>query len=156
MALSNDSNSELFGHLAVDGQNLVVPMDLAWRELVFNPTIDGKPLAVPKLVFEAVEFARTESDFQVALIPPGSVRKSWLFCLLERGADGWQRVHIEILECTQCGWRGVSANPFVTDLYIGVTDKDAALRKASSRERKRCPNCGSALPRDSIWTGPQL
>lgn len=67
--------------------------------------------------------------------------------------DVFYRVHLENVKCAFCGNVYLIGNPFVADSFIGVQEKQKAMRKAVPK-LKPCPNCENELSRPAIWIKP--
>ncbi len=98
-------------------------------------------------------FVKSQRDLTFALYKPGRV-PWWSGIILVDLGGALQRVHLERLTCENCGWMGMSGNPWLADLYVGSPEKDEALQRAYDMELLGCPRCGEKLPRPSVWTEP--
>jgi hypothetical protein len=137
----------------VDGADVVLPEDAAWRRIEEAPGayLDGWPVDVRDLLAALRWFVRAHRGaFALALYRPGPWGE-WLPLVLLRRAPGWQRVHIEHVRCARCGWWGATANPTVSDLYLGVPNQTAVLAAAWALAPAPCPACHAPLPRRAIW-----
>jgi hypothetical protein len=65
--------------------------------------------------------------------------------------DGWQRVHVERVQCAACGTWQMIANPTDADLYLGVKDWAGVMKRATASGSLRCVRCNQSLPRFAIW-----
>lgn len=138
----------------IDGGEIVVPNEEGWAELGERPEVDGRALGRTMLdwVAATLQVVRRHPEMTLGLYVPGPGFPEWLpIVLLQLGTE-WQRVHLEWLTCTACGWHGWTANPTLSDLYAGVADRRAALEKGWQHPVLPCPRCGSKLPRHPIWT----
>jgi hypothetical protein len=132
---------------------MVLPNPSAWEELRADPQIDGASILTPKLAWASVHFCNKHSAcFAVGLYQYGPSQKKWAHCVLYRVGEAWQRVHLERLSCADCGWKGMTATPLLSDLYLGVPDKEKVMQLAAKIPVVQCPVCGGLLPpRHPIW-----
>ena len=65
-----------------------------------------------------------------------------------------QRVFLERLTCGVCSWSGMSAEPLGIDNYILLPAevRMQLMNKALTLPQTPCPQCGTKLPRRSVWT----
>lgn len=141
----------------VNGQLVLIPDQLGWKNLKESPEIDGIEILSRKtinILWEQLEFASCYPEFTVGLFKPSEVLNKWLPLLLLKTTGGWQRVHLEKLTCNKCGWEGQTANPLLADLYIGVLNKWDVLKATEKFPALPCPRCKSILPRYPIWVEP--
>lgn len=128
----------------------------SWHILESEKEIDGVSLGgenILKSLFGMADFVRRHEGFSLAFYrySIGPTRWRWLFCLLYRVNDEWQRVQIESTTCESCGWEWEIANPTVPNLYDTVKDRQAALNSAWNLHEVMCPVCGKKLMRNAIW-----
>jgi hypothetical protein len=141
--------------LLVDGQQMVAPNSAAWDSIIREGSFDTLPVYYAQtkhIVDELLRFTKYHADeFKLGLCKDGPYANVWSVVCLFRTDDGWQRVHVEQVQCAGCGQQWTIANPTVTELYLGVPQKWDSLARAFARERVRCRQCGSDLPRFGIW-----
>ena len=149
--MSKESAEEIF----VDGQKFHVPSVALWADLMHAGTYQERLIYYPltkRLVDQDLQFAINHpTEFKLGLCLDGPLARAWTAMLLFRTEQGWQRVHIERLTCSNCGRVCTTANPEVPSLYIGTPEKWAALTRASHHQQISCPICGTELPRFAIW-----
>lgn len=145
-----------FHQVMIDGELMVVPDTRGWLSLLRDPTIDGLPLAVPGLLWWNLAVVQYYPEVCIGLRRFGPPLNTWIHCGLLQTNDGWQRVHLETLDCTICGWQGITANPAVFDIYLGAPDPRAALKASAKYPVVACPRCGSPFPRLPIWVEPWI
>ncbi len=150
------SHSPHIQHILVDGEQLLLPSRAAWRQLLVDPVIDGAPFAVPDLLRHNLLVTCLYDELVLALQQSGGRQAKWLPIVLLQYVDGWQRVHLERLTCNTCGWQGMTANPTIMDLYLGVPNRKVAEDRAWQHPVVPCPQCHSTLPRRPIWVQPLL
>ena len=148
---STDNHIE---RLVVDGGTLLILDAIAWRRLLFDPYVDNLSLGVRDSLYKNLAFTHYFDELVLSLQPLRSAQPSWIGLVLLRIVDRWQRVQLKRLTCPTCEWKGVTANPMGTDLYIGAADTWAALDQAAELPIKPCPHCGGTLPRHPIWIEP--
>lgn len=78
-------------------------------------------------------------------------RRMVLWLVLLKTSVGFQRVHLEELECTKCRAKVTVANPTIVDLYLGLPSRYDALDRGWAHPAVGCPVCGAELPRRAIW-----
>lgn len=127
-----------------------------WHILESNKEIDGVSLGgenILKSLLGMVDFVRRHEGFSLAFYRYyiGPIRYRWLFCIVYKINDEWQRVQIESTNCGFCGWNGNVANPTVPSLYDTVKDIQGALNLAWNLPEVKCPACGKKLMRSAIW-----
>jgi hypothetical protein len=141
----------------VNDQTVYIPTEEGWAELLQEPVLEGVEawsFYVEDMLKYQLDLTRKHSGvLRLCFYIPNTKQelRGWLFCLLLRVFDGWQRVHMERLTCENCGWFGLTANPLVSDLYFGVLDSVASLRQTYKYPVLPCPQCESKLPRYPIW-----
>lgn len=141
----------------IDGQEVYVPDVQAWETLFQSRVFQGRTVFsedMRDLVRIHLDLSRRYPAFALAFRTLPALKESWLICMLFQTPSGPQRVHIEHLKCNVCGWYGPTANPMVSDLYIGVLDSWAVMRAAERHPVVPCPRCGTKLPRPAIWAEP--
>lgn len=141
----------------VDGQAVYVPDAGSWESLLRRRECAGSSFAVEGLEHWwrwTLDFVRRHREFAIALYRAGLPAFKLSPLVLLRTRTGWQRVHIEHLQCEVCDWCGATANPTIPDLYVGTPDRWGALKEAERHPVLPCPKCGSKLPRHPIWTEP--
>lgn len=139
-------NGAQYSIVSVDGEGI----HIAERASLPIAKVTESADAMARWLRESVGFVLQHDDFLLGYRVVGR-RKSSLWLLLLKVADGLQRVHVEHVTCVQCDARVVSANPTIADLYAGLPNKQEALERAWRRPVVRCPRCGGALPRPAIW-----
>ena len=141
----------------IDGQEVYIPDDKAWETLFQTRVFQGRTIFsedMRDLVRIHLDLSHRYPVFALAFHALPALRESWLILMLLQTPSGSQRVHIEHLKCDVCGWYGPTANPMVSDLYIGVPDSLNVMRSAERHLLLPCPKCASKLPRHPIWTEP--
>jgi hypothetical protein len=78
-------------------------------------------------------------------------RRTLLWLVLLKTSVGFQRVHLEELECAKCRTKVNAANPTIVDLYPGLPSEYDALDRGWAHPAVGCPVCGAELPRRAIW-----
>ncbi|GGF88164.1 hypothetical protein GCM10010912_36790 [Paenibacillus albidus] len=135
--------------IMLDGQ-LVYLIDPSLNESVISDKeINGIKVYSVDLVRDMMIFIKENPGFSLICYLIGQQRR-WMFCIVYRLENTWRRVQIENLVCNKCGWKGISANPAIPELYFGVPNEWDALKKSSAAQS--CPQCAEKLPRDSLWT----
>lgn len=141
----------------VDGREFFVPDIADWPYFLAGGQFQGKSVyseGLADLLAQHAELARRHEELFLSFRAFTAESEHFTVCMLLRTARGLQPVHIECLECEECGWSGNTANPMVADLYIGFADPFAAMRSAEAYPVLSCPKCGSKLPRHPIWIEP--
>jgi hypothetical protein len=138
----------------VNGQEMVIPDSVGWNKLRHQPEVDAVPLGVQDILWPLLKLVDQYSELTLALYRPGEYAKQLIPCALLLTPTGWQRVHIERLTCSVCGWDGKTANPTIPDLYAGAPNEREAFESAWRMPTAPCPRCGSKLPRHPIWVEP--
>lgn len=143
----------------IDEQLVLIPNEQGWEILKVDPFIDGIELlseGTRYLLWKDIEFAQKYSEFTVALFKPSEIFNKWMPLVLLHTQLGYQRVHLERLMCNECGWQGQTANPLISDLYLGVPNSWKALKETEKYPLLPCPRCKSKLPRYPIWVEPNI
>ena len=141
--------------LTVDGQQILSLGDDEWDAALRDGVWGGLPLYHPrtKPAIEAMlRFTRAHSEaFRLAMCR-GVYAKTWTVMHLIAVPDGWQRVHVERIQCGACGTTQMIANPTDADLYLDVKDWAGVMKRATASGSLRCVQCNQSLPRFAIWT----
>lgn len=140
-----------FEILTLDGERILLPSSEQWFDLFHGALIEGQPLFASELARIDYELIKNIAVFKAGL---RQLRKKgpWTPLFLfsnERLLN--QRVHLEHLTCVQCKTKVWSANPLVYDLYIKTSSPKDVYERAKSLPHARCPVCGAALPRPSLF-----
>lgn len=143
-------NNELIAQQQIDNQLVYILDTQAFELLANNPVIEGQRIGALDMVFNMMNFVQKYTLFSLAFYPLGDQNK-WMFCLLLNMNNKLQRVQIENVQCQECNWFGIIANPTIPELYYGCPDRWEVLDEAHKTPRVNCPNCSSPLPRHSIW-----
>jgi hypothetical protein len=141
----------------VDGETMYIPDEKGWTYILQDMVFAEIPVLSTNMrdrLKSRLEFVQRYPEFEMGLFDPKAFKPFWFECVLLKTECGWQRVHIESLLCEVCGWYGATANPMIPDLYMGTSDKWAAMDAADKHKVLPCPKCGSKLPRHSIWVEP--
>ncbi|NJN12709.1 MAG: hypothetical protein HC815_34060 [Richelia sp. RM1_1_1] len=152
-----NSNDKRFKHTNVDGQMILFPNEEAWKILQSEPVIDGITLRVLYLLWSILEFVQQYHELHLGLGHSSQKCKDWRPYVFLEIDSNLQRVHLERLQCSYCGWKGMTAYPLDVDIYLGdgVTEKTFdLLRNAEKYPVLPCPKCGERLPRHPIWLEP--
>ncbi|WBM74656.1 hypothetical protein [Saprospira grandis] len=56
-----------------------------------------------------------------------------------------QRIYLENISCSHCGWEGLIGNPSVLDAYIGAKNYEIP------KSEKPCPSCKTKLSRHAFY-----
>lgn len=142
-----------FRHNMVNGGSLLIPDAEGWKQLRIDPSINDFPLPTQTWIWQKYAFVQRYPELSLGFIEP-TYPSPWSPCVILNTEVGLQRVHLERLTCTVCGWSGVTANPTDSTLYLFVAETDRALQEAFTHPIVPCPRCGSRLPRHPIWTEP--
>lgn len=134
---------------------LVEPSE--WEDIARTGEFFGKKATSVKMLWDWVEgrlgMTKKHPEISLALHQYG-YEKFGLSPIIVLRIDGvLQRVHIERLTCGSCGSMWLSANPMLSELYSRETWV-AETRKAENYPVPPCPDCGTKLPRDTIWLAP--
>src|SRR4028118_1359208 len=143
--------------MIVNNGIVYLPSQEEWREIVEKRKFFDKKIRFGddsnKWVEYRLELSRKYPELQLGLFQYGLEKFGLLPIVILKIDDDLQRVHIERLTCENCGWRGETANPMLSDLYkIGTWVEET--RKAERFPISPCPKCGNRLPRSPIWTEP--
>ena len=132
----------------VDGEELRLLDEPSTRLLVNEPFLAQGPL--DSWIQWHARFVLEHKGFVFAwhLVGPRKIR---LWLVLQRIGERWQRVHIDVFRCARCSRELLAANPYLSDLYIGVADESAALDLLKGVPSVACPECGESLPMRAIW-----
>lgn len=138
----------------IDGQQLFFPNLRQWEEILEKRNIDNSEVG-DLLIKEFFRIKYVLEKFTNIKLAFGKVGdwNHFPYVILNIN-NNYQRVHLEIIKCSSCYWEGMSANPLVTDLYLGVAkefNEFELMSKAKNYPLKSCPNCKSKLPRYPIW-----
>lgn len=144
-------DDEYITELVLDGQIVYLLDSAAIEELLAKTEIDGIPIGSMDIIKHMMIFVRRHSGFSLIFYRLGKL-KNWVFCIVYRVDSRWQRVQIENLTCSQCGWKGLSANPTIPELYLGSPNRWNALEQVGLIQSVDCPVCSAELPRPTIWT----
>jgi hypothetical protein len=147
------SNKISIKHIEIDGQEILFPSQEDWKDILLNPVIDGKAIAVISSIERELPIANQYPDIYLGL---GfvSVFDKWTSYVFFKIGEHFQRVHLEKLTCKNCDWQGMTANPMVIDPYFGDginQDHFTLMRYAERYPVLKCPQCDSSLPRHPIW-----
>lgn len=150
------SSKESITHFWIDGQLIVIPSLDDWQYLQTEPVLDGNRVTGIEVswFWSTLEFINQYPELQIGLGYISTTWREWRPYIFLHLKSTVQRVHLETLTCDFCGWRGRSANPMLSDSYMGegVSEKRFQLMKAAEKYPIcPCPNCGELLPRHSIW-----
>jgi predicted RNA-binding Zn-ribbon protein involved in translation (DUF1610 family) len=143
-------------HLWIDGQHILFPSLEDWKLLQKDYFIDGEKVYFinEPSFWSTIEFVYQYPELTIGLGHSSAQISGWTPYIFIHIDSTLQRIHLETLTCDFCGWRGRSANPMLSDSYMGegVSEKRFQLMKAAERYPiYPCPNCGEPLPRHSIW-----
>lgn len=113
-----NSNKASIKHIYIDGQEILFINKEDWLTLRLHPFIDDMPLAIVDLLWPTLDFVQNYPELHLGL---GfiSIFKKWMPYIFIEIQSNFQRVHLETLKCSYCGWQGKTANPMVIDPYIG-------------------------------------
>jgi hypothetical protein len=141
---------ERLARIAVDGQELFVPSEPAWKALWDEPQLDGRKLPVPDLLRNAV---RRNAQYPELVSALGFAWDRTHFYELLNFGDELYRVFVEAVICEFCGHRAIaSATPGVMDIYWGAKDETTARERGYSLPRQSCHACKSLLERRrTVW-----
>jgi len=143
-----------FEEVLIDGQAVVVPIAEKWEEIIHTPVFLGAPAYLghtKKLAIGLITFAlKHKEKFRLGLFRAKGM-KSWTILPLILLDGRFQRVHVEYVMCSKCGWRLTIANPSEPSLYFGVPNELDATKNALKLPRVTCPNCCTSLPRVAVW-----
>ncbi|HJU38500.1 MAG TPA: hypothetical protein VJ724_02935 [Tahibacter sp.] len=154
------SASPLFAREIVNGGEVLIPLDLSVDNIEQMGLVDGAPglatytrASLPRALGHV---SRDPHNLMLSLVGGGGPRsRPWQHLILLRRSGHWQRVHLETLTCGVCGWRGLTANPALNELYFGTINEMDELSKALDIAPLPCPRCNSKLPRQAIWIDPK-
>jgi ribosomal protein S27AE len=136
-----------------DGQQLLLPTSAEWADLLTSRQLQGRPL--PEYFVLAAEhirqFIQRYPEFLLLILNLDN--RLILPCLFLRTKQSEQRVTLERLRCSHCGWQGQTANPSILDNYLGLPSAvwTELLTRATNLPRLNCPRCAAFLPRHAIW-----
>ncbi len=138
----------------IDGQQLFFPNLRQWEEIAETRNIDNSEVG-DLLINEFFRIKHVLEKFTYVKLAYGKVGNwnHYPYVILSIN-NNYQRVHLETLKCNSCSWVGMSANPLISDLYLGVEKKNnefELMSRAKNYPLKSCPNCKSKLPRYPIW-----
>jgi hypothetical protein len=147
------SNKSSIGHIQIDGQEILLPTQEDWENILVEPIIDGRPVAIVYSIERVLRVANRCPDIYLGL---GflSLFMEWMPYVFVKIEDHFQRVHLEKLTCETCHWTGMTANPMVIDSYFGDginQDYFILMKYAMQYPILKCPQCGDCLPRHPIW-----
>jgi hypothetical protein len=150
------STKDSIEHCYIDGQHIIIPSLEDWKLLQIDPVIDGdKVFGIDTSWFwSTLEFINKYPELQIGLGYASTTWREWGPYVFLHIDSTIQRVHLEVLNCDFCGWKGKSANPMVLDPYLGegVQGKYIQLIRAADKYPIHpCPSCGQRLPRHPIW-----
>lgn len=149
MISSNDSR---FTRITVDGQEMLVPSEDLWKEILESPFIDGIPTHEPRHLQIVLDDIRPHSELMLAL---GKIRlrnEYWVdYTLLN--LDGiWHRVQFCLTHCYNCDYKSLAAHAWTPDIYFGANDEEGCFQLAcDTLPRCRCPKCGGGLYDGPVW-----
>ncbi|MDO7846833.1 hypothetical protein Q5H92_10730 [Hymenobacter sp. M29] len=138
------------------GQLLLALTPPEWQETFRSGRLLGRAISdtFRRSSTEALAYAARYPELAVYVEDMGR----FFFVLVVVQQDGYaQRVFLERLTCATCSWSGMSANPLCIDQYIGLPAevRTDLMRNALALPQTPCPQCNTALPRQSIWTEHQ-
>ncbi len=137
----------------VDGQELLLPDEEAWREILEAGELDGRPVGVGRLPEQFRDLAARVPGLSVALgADPTEGKPWWVYhvALIDRG---YARVQVE-RQKHSCGWEGLTGNHRVMAIYLGTDDPLSRMRAHWDLPQVACPKCGDPLSKPAIWTAP--
>ncbi len=148
-------DNENFG-IIVDGQCITVLANQRWSSLLKQPIYQDLPIftaSTENIVRKLVNLvANNPEKFVLGLFKSKQLKKAWGVIPLYKSQGGWQRVQIEYVTCSCCGWQGAIANPSEASLYFGLDKEWELTKKAFTLMQVGCPRCNEKLPRFAIWT----
>jgi hypothetical protein len=147
------ANDPRIARTVVDGQELLLPSDEVWQEILATDDLDGRRVGVGRLPAQFRELARTVDGLAVALgADPTEGKPWWVYHVVE--IDGaWHRVQVE-RQKHACGWEGITGNHRVMAIYLGTDDPLARMQAHWDARQAPCPRCGEPLSKPAIWTTP--
>lgn len=137
--------------LVVDGQLMIVPSIESWEVILRQKEVESIRIAYPDMIGSLLDVIHPHRELILAI---GLFHEQWFPYVLLRMSDEYQRVHPVQSICSNCNWQGLTANPWLYDVYFGAAHPDACYKKARLRFNIReCPKCGSKLRDAPIWIG---
>jgi predicted RNA-binding Zn-ribbon protein involved in translation (DUF1610 family) len=135
--------------IVIDGQTVYLLHPNLIERILLGKEVNGIKVNALDLVENMMVFIKENPEFSLVCYLIGH-QPRWMFCIVYQLDDTWRRVQIENVICNNCGWKGMSANPSIPELYFGVPNEWETLKKAASTQF--CPQCSQKLSRDSLWT----
>ena len=141
----------------VHGLAHFVPDFEHWPYFVADGKFQGKSVysaGIIELINQHIDLATKYRELIFGFRSLSANAEYYTVGMLLKTAFGLQPVHIERLSCESCGWEGLTGNPMVSDLYLGMSDRWTAMRNAERHPVLPCPRCAAPLPRHPIWIEP--
>ncbi|AFC22797.1 hypothetical protein [Saprospira grandis] len=128
----------------VDNQELFIIKKTFLAQVVENAEFyldEFSPLLRRIFVFDLTEYGSILNlDFAFAKL--GNI---WMPYNLVEVNGKLQRIYLENISCSHCGWEGLIGNPSVLDAYIGAKNYEIP------KSEKPCPSCKTKLSRHAFY-----
>jgi hypothetical protein len=145
----------------VDGQQLYFLTKQEWLDLLESGTFMEE--TIPQRLLKKIKdidlpFANRHEDLVLGLGIMGMKNNVFSYPLYKVG-NRYQRISLERVICSSCGWKGRAGSPLVSEIYFGVP-KNVLLKSIMDRARVEfpevsCPKCSSPFDRFFIWVENQ-
>lgn len=141
----------------IDGQQIYFLTEQEWLDLL----ISGKfmELAIPQRLLKKIKdidlpIINKHKDLDLGLGIMGMNNNVFSYPLYKSG-NQYQRISLERVNCSSCGWNGSAGSPLVSEIYLGVP-KDILPKKIMDKARIKfsevgCPKCLTPFNRFFIW-----
>lgn len=143
-----------------NGQDLYFPTKKQWEEIFDSKSFNCKTISnrlLTKLQNNDVPLSLKYNSINISLGFFGAYRHILSYPILVKD-EHQQRVYLEKVTCNNCDWVGNVANPFVTDIYLGISDKECTqelmLSAKENFKKVSCPKCLTVFNRHFIWAEP--
>lgn len=128
----------------VDNQELFIIKKTFLAQVVENAEFyldEFSPLVRGILVFKLTKYGSILNlDFAF-----GKLGNIWMPYNLVEVNGKLQRIHLENISCSHCGWEGLIGNASVMDIYIGAKNYEIP------KSEKSCPSCKTKLSRHAFY-----
>jgi len=136
-----------------NGQQLFSPSTAEWAELLCSRVLRGRQLS-PTFLRSVQQILPVVAQYTELSLTILDLDGRYFFPKVFLQVSAYkQRVFLETLQCLVCEWSGLTAEPLVSDNYIGLSiNLQNQLRQhALTLPLLPCPVCGAKLPRHPIW-----
>ncbi|MGS2727899.1 hypothetical protein ACU8DI_14915 [Psychroserpens sp. BH13MA-6] len=139
-----------FEKIILDNQEIICPNSNQWEMIFDSEKIDGRKVPLIDLIKTKVIRNSKYSELKSCLT--FTFNQIMFIELLEIDSE-LIRVFVERVICDNCGKRALlSATPGVSDLYIGLENKEKARERGYKHKNLNCKFCNSIyVRRYTIW-----